>query len=268
MFYIEKERYKLLFGDVLDKLRLLPSESVDMIITSPPYNVDLKGRKDTNIAKYENWNDDLDWEEYCDWQVEILNECYRVLKDNGTMFYNHKDKFKDETYKNPIKILFRTQFKIKQNIIWDRGSAISYNSGMLGDVYENVYWLYKGTSIKPKTHHNILGTIWRIDMEKNNDHPAPFPLELPLRCIYTIFDDEENKVILDIFNGSATTGVASLLLNHQYIGIDNSEKYLKKSIKRLDNYMSEAQKGQEELNKHRVKNSYVKKITNQISLFD
>lgn len=263
------EKYKLYLGDVLEVLKKIPDDSVDMIFTSPPYNIDLKGRKDTNIAHYDSYSDDMNYEEYVKWQVDVLDECYRVVKLGGVLFYNHKDKFKNEIYKNPIEILFKTKWKIKQNIIWDRGSAISYNAGMFGDVYENIYYCYKGDSPKTKTNHNILGTIWKINKEFNSEHPAPFPLELPLRAIYSIYDEQEGKTIMDIFNGSGTTGVASLLLNHKYIGIDISEKYLKLSKRRLDNYMDESMRGQEEINKHKVENSYhTKNISGQTSLFD
>ena len=266
----ETEKYKLYLGDVLEILKTIPNDSVDMIFTSPPYNIGLKERKDTNIATYDNWDDNLNYEDYCKWQIEILDECFRIVKNGGVLFYNHKDKFKDEQYKNPIEILYKTKWKIKQNIIWDRGSAISYNAGMFGDVYENIYYCFKEKSPKTKTKHNILGTIWKINKETNNPHPAPFPLELPLRAIYSIFDNEENKVIMDIFNGSGTTGVASLLLNHKYIGIDISEKYLKMSVKRLDNYINESKRGQIEINKHIVENAYEspKNISNQTNIFD
>ena len=60
--YIDNENYKLLQGDVLDCLQSIEDSTIDMIVTSPPYNIDLKNRKDTNIAKYDNWNDDLNWE--------------------------------------------------------------------------------------------------------------------------------------------------------------------------------------------------------------
>lgn len=273
MIYKENEKYKLLLGDVLECLKEIESSSVDMIFTSPPYNINLKNRKDTNIAKYDNWDDNLDWEDYKEWQLKILDECFRVLKENGVMFYNNKDKFKNEEYKNPIEILFKSKFKIKQNIIWDRGSAISYNAGMFGDVYENIYYCFKGVSPKTKTYHNVLSTIWKISPDLNNKHPAPFPLELPLRAIYSIFDEEENKVILDIFNGSGTTGVASLLLKHKYIGIDISKNYLDSTIKRLDNFKRESQKAQDEILKHHVNKPYeAKKVVNdlhiQTSLFD
>ena len=266
MSYIYKEtpKYKLILGDCLETLKEMEDNSVDVIFTSPPYNIDLKGRKDTNIAHYDTYDDNMSWEDYCEWQVKLLNECYRVVKDGGCLFYNHKDKFKDEEYHNPIEILFKSKWKIKQNIIWDRGSAISYNAGMFGDIYENVYWCYKGESPKTKTHHNVLGTVWRINKENKTSHPAPFPLELPLRALYSIFDDQEGKVVMDIFNGSGTTGVASLLLNDYYIGIDVSEEYLKISENRLNNYTSEANQGQEELSKHFVKNAYVRKIDGMI----
>ena len=63
--YKESEKYKLYLGDVLEVLKEMPSDRVDMIFTSPPYNIGLKDRKDTNIATYDSWNDDLEYSEYC-----------------------------------------------------------------------------------------------------------------------------------------------------------------------------------------------------------
>ena len=83
MIFKENDKYKLLKGDVLECLKEIPSSSVDMIFTSPPYNIGLKDRKDTNIATYDSWSDDLDYEEYCKWQIDILNECYRIVKTGG-----------------------------------------------------------------------------------------------------------------------------------------------------------------------------------------
>ena len=268
--YAKTENYTLYKGDTLEILKQMPSDSVDLIITSPPYNIGLKERKDTNIATYDNWSDDLEYNEYCKWQKEVLNECYRVVKNGGGLFYNHKDKFKKEEYKTPFEILLSTKWKIKQNIIWDRGSAICYNNGMFGDVYENIYWCYKGKSQHIKPKHSIFGTIWKINKESKINHPAPFPLEIPLRIIYSIFDSQENKTIMDIFNGSGTTGVASLLMKHKYIGINITEKYLKMSEKRLNNYKSESIRGQEEIEKHFVLNPYEskKRIDDRITLFD
>lgn len=267
MIYKETNDYKLMLGDVLEELKKIPDESIDMIFTSPPYNIDLSNSKGDFKLKYDNWDDNLEWSEYCEWQIKVLKECFRVIKKDGVMFYNHKDKFKDGEYHNPITILFNSMFKIRQNIIWYRKKCFNFTTGGFGDEYENIYMLYKETPPKIATRHSILGDVWEIGIEKNNKHPAPFPLELPLRAIYSIFNEEDGKVILDIFNGSGTTGVAALLMKNKYIGIDISKKYLDMSVKRLDNYMNESQKGQDELDKHKVDNSYnAKKITNQMSL--
>ena len=84
--YYDNDNYRLYLGDVLDVLKKIPNDSVDMIFTSPPYNIDLKNRKDTNIATYDNWDDNLEYEEYCKWQIDVLNECYRIIKTGGGTF--------------------------------------------------------------------------------------------------------------------------------------------------------------------------------------
>lgn len=254
----------------MEVLKTIPDESVDMIFTSPPYNLDLSKSKGDFKLKYDNYEDNLEWEDYCEWQTDILNECFRIIKNEGYLFYNHKDKFKNETYKNPINIINKSKWNIRQNIIWYRKNCFNFTTGGFGDMYENIYFLYKNKIPKINTRHSILGDVWEINIEKNNSHPAPFPLELPLRAIYSIFDNEEGKVVMDIFNGSGTTGVASLLLGHYYIGIDISKKYLDMSIKRLDNYMNESMRGQREIDKHIVERCYgsSKKITNQVDIFD
>lgn len=267
--YYKNENYQLYLGDVLDVLKTIPDKSVDMIFTSPPYNLNLSKSKGDFKLQYDNYDDNMTWEDYSVWQIKILDECYRVLKDKGQLFYNHKDKFKNGIFKSPYEISQKSKFKMRQNIIWFRKNCFNFTTGGFGDMYENVYWLYKNEEIKIKTNHSVIGDVWQIDIERNNNHPAPFPLELPLRAIYSIFDDEENKTIMDIFNGSGTTGVASLLLNHKYIGIDISKKYLDMSIKRLNNYMGESSKAQDEINLHNVDNPYnAKKIENQMNIFD
>ena len=79
----KKENYTLYKGDVLEILKQLPSESVDMIVTSPPYNINLKDRKDTNIATYDTWEDNMEWDEYCKWQISVCNELYRIVRWGG-----------------------------------------------------------------------------------------------------------------------------------------------------------------------------------------
>ena len=124
------ELNKIYCIDVLEGLKQLDDESIDLIITSPPYNkVGLNG-----ITKGGNWsktidyngstnNDKMNEEDYQEWQINVLNECYRVLKNDGSLFYNHKNRIHNGEIVSPFAWLFKTPFKIKQELIWDRGSG-------------------------------------------------------------------------------------------------------------------------------------------------
>ena len=267
--YYENENYKLYKGDVLKILKTIPDESIDMVFTSPPYNLNIsKSSGDFSLA-YDNYNDNMEYNEYIKWQLDILNELYRVIKKDGYLFYNHKERWIDGDYRNPIFYIKESKWNISQSIIWYRKACFNFTTGKFGNTYENIYLLYKEQPPKLLTKHSVLTDVWEIPPEKNNKHPAPFPLELPLRAIYSIYDDQKDKVILDCFSGSGTTGVASLLLEHKYIGIDISEKYLEMSKDRIDNYKKEARKGQKEVYLHRVENEYnTRKIDNQMTIFD
>ena len=122
------ERNKIYCIDVLDGLRQLDDESVDVIITSPPYNKGFSGVGKNYANKL--WNNTIDYggdpsvdnlpeDEYEKWQIEILNECYRVLKPDGSMFYNHKNRIWTGHGEiiSPYTWLFKTNFKIRHDNI-------------------------------------------------------------------------------------------------------------------------------------------------------
>jgi modification methylase len=110
-----------------------------------------------------------------------------------------------------------------------------------------------GEELKPK--HALLTSIWRFPPEQKNPHPAPFPLALPIRAIYSVMD--ENKgIIIDPYCGSGTTLVAAKILGHDYIGIDASDEYIKFAEKRLQNYKDELEFASEEIFKHIVRKTF------------
>ena len=104
--------------------------------------------------------------------------------------------------------------------------------------------MYKPTSTllttgeEMKSKHAKMSSIWRISPERNNEHPAPFPLEIPLRIILSMLD-EEKGLVLDPYMGSGTTAIAAKLLGSDYVGIDISEKYVKKIQDRVDKFETE-----------------------------
>ncbi len=249
-------------GDVLEILRQLPSDSIDLGITSPPYNKKEKNKGWlVDRVIYKGARDKMPEEEYQRWQVEVLNELYRVIKPGGSFFYNHKLRWERGRMLHPMDWLRRTKWVIRQEIIWDRMIAANLRGWRFWQVEERIYWLYKpeGGNLIGKeleSRHALLTSIWRIPPERDNPHPAPFPVALPTRIIYSILGDERGKVVLDPFCGSGTTLVAAKLLGHHYIGIDISPEYVEYARRRLERAERERGKVLEEVSKHVVRKTF------------
>jgi len=162
---------------------------------------------------------------------------------------------------HPMEWLLRTQWNVRQEIIWDRNIAANIRGWRFWQVEERIYWLQKpiGRNLIGKelgSKHALLTSIWRFLPEKNNSHPAPFPLQLPTRCIYSILDNEKDRVVIDPYSGSGTTLLSARLLGHQYIGIEISKEYIEQAKERLSNSEEERKIFEEEVARHFVKESF------------
>jgi len=253
---------KIIKGDTLKVLQKLESNSVDVGITSPPYNKqeNKKGWLVKNV-KYDKHSDKQDELFYQNNQIAVLNELFRITKEGGSFFYNHKTRWEKGEMSHPIEWLKKTKWTIRQEIIWDRTIAANIRGWRFWQVDERIYWLYKpiynnkiGKELLSK--HALVTSIWRFPPERNNPHPAPFPLMLPIRCIYSILDTFKNGVVIDPYVGSGTTLVAAKLLGHNYIGIDISKKYIEMAQNRIKNCDSEKNILTEEIEKHIVKKTF------------
>ena len=258
---MDKFLNKITLGNTLDILKEIPDESVDLGITSPPYNKGeaQKGWLVKNVL-YDTASDKLTEEDYQQTQINVLNELFRVIKEGGSFFYNHKTRWIKGKMIHPIEWLSKTNWCLKQEIIWDRMIASNIRGWRFWQVDERIYWLYKpknnnliGEELLSK--HALLTSIWRFSPERDNPHPAPFPLELPTRIIHSILN-ETNGIVIDPYAGSGTTLVASKLLNKNYIGIDISEDYIKMANERIENAKKEEKKVQIELAKHFVTKTF------------
>lgn len=252
---------KIICGDALAELRKLPDNFADVGITSPPYN---KGEKHkgwlVKNVKYDKYSDNKSEEEYRQNQIDVLNEMFRVTKEGGSFFYNHKNRWDKGIMHHPLQWLMKTKWVIKQEIVWDRMIAANIRGWRFWQVDEKIYWLYKpkgdykiGKELESK--HAMLTSIWRFSPERNNEHPAPFPLVLPARIIFSILNGNKG-IVLDPYAGSGTTCVAAKLLGHQYIGIDVSDDYCKMAKNRLLHSGEELHKIKEELSKHSVTQTF------------
>lgn len=254
---------EILIGDTLKVLKNISnSEFIDMGITSPPYNKKKVGGGIFRKIQYENFDDNLKEEDYQEIQILVLNELYRLIKPGGSFFYNHKVRHEKGIMIHPLEWLTKTKWHLRQEIVWNKKSAVEVGGYRFYQVDERIYWLYKPINKKKLVGKRMegkdarLSSVWEIIPDRKNPHPAPFPLVLPLRCILSMLRNEKNCIVIDPYMGSGTTGIASKLLNHNYIGIDNSKEYVKMANENIKNFEKFKSILIEEEKLHFVKKSY------------
>jgi modification methylase len=233
-------------GDCIDVMNSMPPESVDLIVTSPPYNLknstgngmkDGRGGKWSNAALmngYSDHGDNMPHEEYVTWQRKSLEAMMRILKDDGAIFYNHKWRVQGGLLQDRSDIV--EGFPVRQIIIWRRKGGINFNKGYFLPTYEVIYLITK-PKFKLAAKANAQGDVWEIGQELNNPHPAPFPVEFAEKCIAST----EAKIILDPFMGSGSTALAALNLGRDFIGIDISAEYCEMADVRIRNHLAQAE---------------------------
>lgn len=220
-------------GDCLELMKQISDESVDLIITSPPYNLGKTHHTGNNRFKsYSEYNDDMPEELYQIWQIEVLNECYRILKPDGSMFYNHKNRIRQGKQITPYEWLLKTKFIIKQEVVWFNRSQ-NFDKCRFYPMTERVYWLTKSPKTKmfnAINHHDVFDSKdWKPEGTKSEFKRA-FPVKMP-KDIISCFPDA--KIVLDPFMGSGTTGVACAELGVDFIGIELDKRYFDMSKKRI-----------------------------------
>jgi site-specific DNA-methyltransferase (adenine-specific) len=226
--------------DALDLLRALPDACVDLVVTSPPYNMGTQtnGAKACSSSKsnwgqsallsggYDGYNDAMPYDEYIAWQREILTECWRIIRPSGAIFYNHKWRIQSGMLDMRQPVV--DGFPVRQIIIWNRGSSNNHNRAFFAPLYEVIYMI-AGRDFYINQDATSWGDVWYIPPEQNSDHPAPFPLEVPRRLIAST----TAQIILDPFIGSGTTALAARNNGRHYMGCDLSADYVQIARERL-----------------------------------
>ena len=245
------ELNKIYLGDCIEVMANIPNNSVDMVITSPPYNVELN---------YATYKDDMPYEKYLKWCEEWISLCVNKLKSGGRIAINvpiennvNEKIFICNDYMNILNKCGLLQMAF---ILWNKnhvtsrtawGSWLSPSSPCINQPMECIL-VYAKDSKKREINKDLIDItdrefidwtlgIWNIQPAKSSWHPAPFPIELPIRLL-KMFTCKKDT-ILEPFSGTGTVACACAEWERNFIAIEKDEQYYKNSLERLKGYQNQ-----------------------------
>ncbi len=233
---------------------------VDVIVTSPPYNIGVR---------YNTHDDNLPFGEYLDWMERVAVECRRVLKDEGSFFLNIGDRPSDELRSLRVADRMSCHFRLQNTVHWIKSIAApeeGVNMGhykpvnsrrFLNNCHEYIFHLTKDGTVEldklaigvPYQDKSNIGR-WKAARQDCRDrgntwyipyatvaaakpHPAAFPDRLPEMCIRLHGLGPEPLLVLDPFAGTGTTGLAAARLGCRFVGFEIDERYVAIARQRL-----------------------------------
>ncbi len=249
----------IIYNESSETMHQINNESIDMIVTSPPYNINISyGNKVSKgkiiQSKGVKYKDNLQEDNYRLMLEKVFSECKRVLKKDGSIFINIKNRYNDGTILSPfwIQDYFKDMF-LKNIIIWNFDWGGSTNK-RFAPRYEYVFWFTKdkekykfnldsikipALNYRPDRYKSQLknpSDVWKISMvsgnfEERTEHPAQYPERLIERIIGC--STFKNDIVLDPFMGSGTTAAVAKKMSRNYIGYEIVPEYIKISEDRL-----------------------------------
>jgi site-specific DNA-methyltransferase (adenine-specific) len=238
---------RIILGDAIEVLSKIPDNSIHLIITSPPYNLN---------KPYSNHNDLMDYENYLEWMGNVWAQAKRVLIKGGRLCINIGENKRQNitypTYSAFIQQCVNLKMLYRGTIIWNKHSAAkhcawgSWNSCSNPHIvprheyiliFSKDQWKLEGSQkncdLNREEFMTYTRSIWVFAPESRNKigHPAPFPEELPYRLIK--FYSYRGNIVLDMFSGSGTVGIVARKLGRNFVLIDNSLEYCKLASQRF-----------------------------------
>ena len=239
--YYADDLVTLYHGACEDVLPTLPADSVDLVFTSPPYNLgNSTGGSFPDGKVYGKWSggslhagygehrDNMPWPDYIAWQQAVLRECWRILGPAGAIFYNHKPRVQAGVQLHP-RTFVPPEIPIRQEIVWARAGGINAAPTHYCGTYELILILAKPDFRLKSKATSMVGDVWRFPQQPNSEHPAPFPIELPSQAIETT----GARSVLDPFAGSGTTLRAAKSAGARAIGIELEPRFCEMAVRRV-----------------------------------
>ena len=258
------EGHRLICGDCLTVLPTLEVGSIDVVVTSPPYNLGLA---------YRGYDDRREDDEYLSWLERVAVQIHRAMKPDGSFFLNISGSNSAPWIPFELIVRLRSLFMLQNHIVWSKSIATKGDSvghfkpiggqRFLHHNHEHIFHLTRNGSVKLdrlaigvpfKDKSNIArrghpkdlrcrGNTWFIPYDtvqskaEKFHHPSTFPLALPQWCIR--LHGQSRAVVLDPFMGTGTTVVAAALENAIGIGIDSDPSYVAVAQRRLSQVQCE-----------------------------
>lgn len=251
--YAQSDDSLVMLGDALDYLKAMRSGSVDLVFTDPPYNLG----KDFGKGR-DRWSDT---HEYLEWCKSWIDECMRVLKKNGVMYFMAATQFMPF-----LDVYVSEHYEVLCRIVWIYDSSGVQSKKMFGSLYEPILLIaHRGTALKdiafnaedilveaktgakrklidyrkdppqPYSTKKVPGNVWefprvRFRMPEYENHPSQKPEALMERII--LASSNAGDTVLDPFSGSFTTSAVAVRLGRRAIGIDANPDYFKIGVRR------------------------------------
>lgn len=273
----------LVLGNSIQVLKIISSNSIDLIFADPPYGIGKDFGNNTDIFNSSN--------DYFIWAKEWIDECMRVLKDDGTMY------FMSSTQNMPkLDVYVDEKYNVVNRIIWSYDSSGVQSKKKYGSLYEPIIMItknekskytfnyndilieaktgskrklidYRKTPPQPYNTKKVPGNVWdfsrvRFKMEEYENHPTQKPKELLERII--LASSNVGDIVLDPFSGSFTTSSVAKKLGRKSIGIEINEEYYKIGLRRTgvsNEYKGEIlEKDKSRKTKNKSKNDHLKEI--------
>lgn len=237
----------LMHGDCLERMKEIPDGSVDMVLTSPPYNMNLRIRNGKYCSrqivkefstKYASFDDNLPMDEYFDFNKKVIDELLRI---SDTVFYNVQ--FLTGNKPALFRLLGVFHDKVKEFIVWDKVNAQpAIGEGVLNSQFE-VLIVFQNSRPESRKFNNAqfdrgtLSNVWQVKRGRKHcdTHGAVFPAELASKVIENF--SHVGATVLDPFTGTGTTGVVCASTGRRFIGIELDTDYYDIAANRITGAM-------------------------------
>jgi len=234
------ELNKIYCVSCVDALKEMPDNYVDMVVTSPPYNV---GGNNMSEKKYNTYGDKLSGDDWFNFMDETITQLIRVTKNY--VFFNVQVLSANKI--SMFQLIGKYKDNIKELLIWNKNMvAPAIEPGVLNSKFELILVFTKNNPHKRKFDYcffpqgrlnNVLEGNNNSSNKFSDSNAAAFPIYLPKFFILNF--SKENDIVLDPFMGTGTTAVASILNNRRYLGFDISQEYIDIANKRINEATSQ-----------------------------